>query len=335
MNTDVPDDRAIDAIGNGELAIVIRKNHGRYHVQTRGREIPCALSSRLRKTFSYTTSDRGGKPAVVQGVKEIRGADPVAVGDEVRLVDAGDGTGMIVEVLPRRTRLSRTAPGRGAFEQVLVANANQVVPVFAAAQPAPKWGLLDRYLVAAEAAGLAAIVCITKTDLARPGDGLDRATAGYRGIGYPVLTVSAVTGEGLEPVREALRGRVSVLAGKSGVGKTSLLNALQPGLGLRVAAVGRNSKGRHTTTNPEMFPLDDGGFVVDTPGVREFGLLGIPEEDLAMHFPEMRALVGTCRFRLDCRHDEEPGCAVRRAVMDGAISPGRYRSYRRLAEDLR
>ena len=335
MNTDVPDDRGIDAIGIGDLAIVIKKNHGRYHVLSRGREFPCVLSSRLRKEFSFTTSDRRGKPAVVQGVKEIRGADPVAVGDEIRFVDAGDGTGMIVEVLPRRTRLSRPAPGRGAFEQVLVANADQVVPVFAAAQPAPKWGLLDRYLVAAEAAGLAAIVCFTKTDLARSGDGLDRAAAGYREVGYPVLAVSAVTGEGLEPVRAALRGRVSVLAGKSGVGKTSLLNALQPELGLRVAAVGRNSKGRHTTTNPEMFPLDDGGFVVDTPGVREFGLWDIPEEDLALHFPEMRALVGACRFRLDCQHDEEPGCAVRRAVMDGAISPERYRSYRRLAEDLR
>jgi ribosome biogenesis GTPase len=156
----------------------------------------------------------------------------------------------------------------------------------------------------------------------------------YRSIGYPVLAVSIVTGEGLEEVREVFKGRVSALAGKSGVGKSSLLNALQPGLGLRVAAVGRNENGRHTTTNPEMFPLEFGGSVVDTPGMREFGLWDINAGDLAHYFPEMRDLVGSCRFRMDCRHDDEPGCAIRAAVMDGSISPGRYRSYRRLAEEL-
>jgi ribosome biogenesis GTPase len=136
-------------------------------------------------------------------------------------------------------------------------------------------------------------------------------------------------------IREALAGQMSVLAGKSGVGKTSLLNAVQPGLGLRVAAVTRKGKGRHTTTSPELISLEIGGGVVDTPGVREFGLRGIEPGELALHFPEMRPRIGACRFRLDCRHDEEPGCAIRAGVMAGQISPGRYRSYRRLEEELR
>jgi ribosome biogenesis GTPase len=264
--------------------------------------------------------------------------DPVAVGDRVRYTDAGDGRGMIIEILPRASKLSRPAPvpGQRVFEQIIVSNADLVVPVFAVANPAPKWGLLDRYLVSAEAAELPSLIVINKLDLAWKNPGFDEEIEIYRRIGYPVLLVSAVSGEGVQELKEALKGKLSVLVGKSGVGKTSLLNAIQPGLGQRVKAVsnGEIGKGRHTTTHLEMFRLDFGGALVDTPGIREFGLWDVAADELAYLFPEMAGHVGQCKFGLSCRHDREPGCAVRKAVMAGAVSPYRYQSYMRLREEL-
>lgn len=222
------------------------------------------------------------------------------------------------------------------IEQIIAANVDQMIPIFSTASPIPKWGLLDRYLVAAEAADIPALICISKLDLDPYDDVLQAIVEEYQQIGYQVLLISALTGAGLPELREALRGRVSVFVGKSGVGKTSLLNALQPGLGLRVREVtrGKKSKGRHTTTHLEMFPLEFGGAIVDTPGIREFGLWDIYADELAWCFPEMRPYVGCCKFGLDCRHDEEPGCAVRSAVMAGSISPRRYKSYMCLVEEL-
>jgi ribosome biogenesis GTPase len=274
----------------------------------------------------------------VQEVREIEHVDPVAIGDRVRFVDAGESRGMIVEILPRTSKLSRPAPvpGQRVFEQVIVSNADLIVPVFSAANPTPKWGLLDRYLVSAEAAGLPALIVINKLDLAWKNPALDEELDIYRRIGYPVLRVSAIDGSGIEELKGALQGKLSVFIGKSGVGKTSLLNAIQPGLGLLVKAVsnGEVGKGRHTTTHLEMFDLEFGGALVDTPGMREFGLWNISAEELADLFPEMAEHVGQCKFGLSCHHDREPGCAVRKAVMAGAISPYRYQSYMRLREEL-
>jgi ribosome biogenesis GTPase / thiamine phosphate phosphatase len=247
-------------------------------------------------------------------------------------------------VLPRRNKLARRSavpmPSARPFEQVIVANVEQVVPVFAAAKPVPKWHLLDRYLVSAESAGLDALICITKVDLVQDETGrlneeIETAAETYRNIGYRVILASSVTGQGLPELKQALQERVSVLLGKSGVGKTSLLNALQPGLGLRVNEVSRvTGKGKHTTTHLEMFPLEFGGAIVDTPGIREFGLWDVDEEDLAHFFPEMRPYLGSCRFGLDCSHNEEPGCSIRKAVSAGKISPFRYQSYMRLKLDV-
>jgi ribosome biogenesis GTPase len=180
------------------------------------------------------------------------------------------------------------------------------------------------------------LIVINKLDLAWKNPGFDEEIEIYRRIGYPVLLVSAGTGEGIDELKRALQGKQSVLVGKSGVGKTSLLNAIQPGLGLRVKAVsqGELGKGRHTTTHLEMFELEFGGALVDTPGIREFGLWGIAADELAYLFPEMADYVGRCKFGLSCRHDQEPGCAVRKAVLAGAISPYRYQSYMNLRREL-
>ena len=318
-----------------DIGIVFRKTLGHYTVHVNGRELDCVLSSLLHKQLIYPTADPTSLRHKVQEVRELDHVDPIAIGDRVRYVEAGDGSGMTTEVLPRRNKLSRPASQR-AFEQVIVSNADLVLPVFAAASPTPKWGLLDRYLITAEAAELPSLIVINKLDLAWKNPNLDEEIKIYRRIGYPVLLVSAVTGEGIEELKRFLQGKLSVLVGKSGVGKTSLLNAIQPGLGLRVKEVsqGEQGKGRHTTTHLEMFELDLGGALVDTPGMREFGLWNIAGEELAYLFPEMADYVGQCKFGLSCRHDREPGCAIRKAVVAGEISPHRYKSYMHLREEL-
>jgi ribosome biogenesis GTPase len=331
-------------ISSHDQGVVIKKNIGTYHVRAENCVLPCAISSRLHKQLIFTADNPNARSRVVRDVKILDKVDPVAVGDLVRFMDAHDGTGMIVEVLPRRNRLARRdpAPGTHLFEQVIVSNVDYVIPVFAAARPTPKWAMLDRYLVSAESLDLSVLVVITKLDLVRGPDGnvdegILQAVNEYRRIGYPVLLTSSVTGEGLDELRRALKGRLSALVGKSGVGKSALLNALEAGLDLRVGKVGegRGGKGRHTTTNVEMITTAFGADIVDTPGTREFGLHEMDRNDLAQFFPEMLPFLGHCRFGLDCQHDEEPGCAIRKAVMAGTIGPRRYQSFLRLNEELK
>jgi ribosome biogenesis GTPase len=323
-----------------DVGVVFRKHLGHYTVHTlrSGREMDCSLSSLIHKQLIFPTADPTSLRRTVQEVREINHVDPVAIGDRVRYVEAGEERGVIVEILPRESRLSRPAPvpGQRVFEQVIVANADLILPIFAVANPAPKWGLLDRYLVSAEAAEIPALIVINKLDLAWKNPGFEEEIQIYHRIGYPVLLVSAATGEGIEDLKQALQGRQSVMVGKSGVGKTSLLNAIQPGLGLRVKAVsqGELGKGRHTTSHSEMFELDFGGALIDTPGIREFGLWNIAADELAYLFPEMAEYVGRCKFGLSCHHDSEPGCAIRKAVMAEAISPYRYQSYMNLRREL-
>ena len=322
--------------------IVIKKTTGQYDVHTAGRTITCVPPKHSQKESapSGKNSRRGDKKAFRAGADAI---ETIAIGDVVRFIEVPGRPATIIDVLPRQSRLSRRAVVTGSqlVEQVIVANVDQVVPVFAAARPAPHWNMLDRYLVAAESHNLPSLICITKLDLVQSEGGqideeiLD-AMEEYRRIGYTVHLVCAETGEGIDGLREALHGRTSVMVGKSGVGKTTLLNALQPGLGQKVNAVseGKLGKGRHTTTHLEMFPLDGGdGAIVDTPGVREFGLWDVDPDEMALFFPEMAPYVGRCRFGLGCAHDDEPGCAVRKAVVAGAISPRRYQSYMRLKQE--
>ena len=334
MSIETSDDtRVPDRVG-----VVFRKTIGHYTVHANGRELDCTLSSLIHKNLIYSTADPTSMRRRVQDVREVEHVDPIAIGDRVRFVDAGPGRGTITEVLTRVSSFSRPAAttGQHVFEQVIAANADQIIPIFALAAPTPKWGLLDRYLVAAEAAGLPALIVITKLDLAWKNPEIDRDLEIYRKIGYPIQLVSSYTGEGMDELKSALRGKMSVLVGKSGVGKTSLLNAVQPELGLRVKAVsnGELGKGRHTTTHYEMFELDGGGTLLDTPGMREFGLWDIAPDELAELFPEMTGYVGQCKFGLSCQHDREPGCAIRKAVMSGDIDPHRYKSYMNLRSEL-
>jgi ribosome biogenesis GTPase len=324
-----------------DTGVVFRKTTGHYIVHASGRDIDCVLSSLLHKQLIYPTADTASLRHRVREVREIDHIDPIAIGDRVRFVlsaDEGRNRGMITEVLPRRSKLARTAPdpGRQAFEQVIASNLDLVLPVFAVAEPPPKWGLLDRYLVSAESSGLQVLIIITKLDLAWKNRAFESDLEPYRRAGYPIRLVSAATGEGIDELKQISRGKVSVLVGKSGVGKTSLLNAIQPGLGLRVKEVskGKQGKGRHATTHLEMFELDFGGAIVDTAGMREFGLSEVSAEELASLFPEMANHIGKCKFGLSCRHDTEPGCAVRKAVMAGEISPHRYKSYMNLRREL-
>lgn len=271
--------------------------------------------------------------------QERQDTDLVAIGDWVTISVAPDETSLIESVAERERVLSRARPSAHERrkvledqEQVLVANPDQVVFVFSIKKPRPSLRKLDRFLVVAEMNELPAVICVNKIDLASREEAQELFDI-YEEIGYPVLYTSAETGEGLDELKETLHGKISVLAGSSGVGKSSLLNAIQPGLGLRVRKVSEaTEKGLHTTRHLELFPLDEGGYVADTPGIRALALFDVEPQELDGYFREIAPLVTNCQFS-DCSHVHEPGCAVRAAVEEGQISEERYNSYLRLREE--
>jgi ribosome biogenesis GTPase len=258
----------------------------------------------------------------------------VAVGDEVRVLELDAGNGVVEQVLPRRTVLARPDVFYSHLRQILVANADQLLIIAAWREPAIWFELIDRYLIAAERTQLPAVLCVNKIDLASDRQACTVALQPYRDLGIPLLLTSAESGEGLPALLGLLAGRVSVLAGLSGVGKSSLLSAVEPGLNLRVAEVSdRKHEGRHTTTQSSWHPLAGGGAVVDTPGIRDFGLAGLYKTELAGFFPEIAAKARTCRFR-NCTHINEAGCAVLAAVRRGEIVESRYHSYEQIYPTL-
>ncbi len=273
-------------------------------------------------------------PCTVRRVLRTRRIDrhhPIAVGDRVRFSLASDKQGATREgvidwVAPRHAELKRRV-GRG--DQTVVANVDQVLIIASADLPPPKPHLIDRYIVATLAGRMQPVVCMNKIDLDEDGRGA-AVLALYERLGYPALATSATTGAGLDRLVEVLRARKSVVAGQSGVGKSSLLNAIQPGLRLRVGdIIGQLQKGRHTTSTAELLALDAGGYVVDTPGVRAFDMAGIPLGELETHFVEFAEHLPDCKFP-DCTHIHEPDCAVLGAVEAGRIHPSRYESYARM-----
>jgi ribosome biogenesis GTPase / thiamine phosphate phosphatase len=299
--------------------LIVKSQSGFFRVHTSTGDYTCRLRGKLKQRRQST--------------------DLAAIGDRVEIALQPDGTGMIESVAPRARVLSRQAPGghdRGrsqqlaqGAEQVIVANPEQVVLVFACAQPAPHLRMLDRFLVVAEVNRLPAVICANKLDLVAPQAAHELFDL-YGRLGYTVVYSSAANGAGVEELRQLLRGRLSVLSGPSGVGKSSLLNALQPGLGLQARAVSEATfKGRHTTVYSELLPLKEGGYVADTPGIRSLGLWDVEPEELDAYFVDIKPYVAICEFG-DCTHISERGCAVRRALEAGEIAPSRYDSYRRL-----
>lgn len=298
--------------------IIVEGTGGVWRVRSRdGEERDAALAGRLKQ--------------------EDRGNRKLAVGDHVTIEPDERGSGWRITSIAERTSvLARREPGGRHGERILAANVDAVLVVFSVAQPEPHVRMIDRFLVIAEANDLKAHVVLNKIDLATSPATVDAIAEPYLAAGYPVHRTSAKRGDGLEEMRRELHGRVTAVTGPSGVGKSSLLNALHPELGLRTQEISQSvNKGRHTTVGSKLIPLpgDPDGFLVDTPGLREVGMWGLPSGSLDQCFPEFAPFLGECRFQ-DCKHDTEPGCAVRGALALGRIKPSRYESYLKLRGEL-
>lgn len=298
----------------GQHGLVVEVSTGLCRVEVQGTTALCSIRR------SLSAADTGF-------------TNVVAVGDEVVVSLDGPGSGVVEAVLPRRSVLTRPDVFYSHLQQVIVANAGQLLAVSSWRNPALWPELLDRYLIAAERHNLQPLICLNKVDLADDRRECDAALAPYKQLGYRTVLTSALTGEGVAELRQLLRGKTTILAGLSGVGKSSLLSAVQPGLSLRIAEVSaRRHEGRHTTAQVNSLELDMGGRVVDTPGIREFGLSGLRRSELVHFYPEIAAVTG-CRYA-DCSHMHEPGCAVRVALRERRLSAVRFKSYCKIWESL-
>ncbi|MCB2178613.1 ribosome small subunit-dependent GTPase A [bacterium] len=271
--------------------------------------------------------------------QETTFTSPAAAGDQVAVRDNGDGSGVVEQVLPRRSVLAR--PHRpdqaNALRQIVAANIDQVLIVAAWRKPNLWPELIDRYLIAAARNQLEAVICVNKVDLVEDPQELEETLKPYRELGYPVLLTSAESGIGVETLRESLREKLTVFTGLSGVGKSSLLSGIQPGLHLRAKTIGQSRKnrnqGRHTTTIATLYPLAQGGAVIDTPGIRSFGLAFLERRELAAFYPEFDEAAHQCAYH-NCSHIHEPECGVQAGVASGAISQLRYENYAKIWASL-
>lgn len=332
--------------------IVLSNVHGFYDVHTDDGTIRCRLRGKLVKAFAQAQSakafnksrTRQNPPLLdsnyTRHVERMTRRDSsenplparLSVGDHVKVRRLIDGTGVIEEILPRKSALTRQDSGsteKKLIQQTLLANLDQVALVFAMAQPEPHFGLLDRYLTICESAELHPLICMNKADLPHTND-VDDAITLYQHIGYTVLETSTQTERGVEQLRELLKDHTTLFTGPSGVGKSSLVNALEPEMAIRTGLVSdATGKGRHTTTGSRLYPLSTGGWLADSAGIRALTAWNIAPEELAACFIEFRPYLDQCEY-IDCSHIDEEGCAVVQAVDEGAIDERRYRSYVRM-----
>ena len=334
--------------------VVLSATHGIYDVHTDDGIVRCTLRGKLKKAFARAHSAKAvGKMHPSQQhanrlvssthfshteriEKRDSSAQPLptrlSVGDYVKLRKLDEHTGLIEEILPRQSELSRKDSGsteKRIIQQTLLANLDQVIIVFAVAQPEPHFGLLDRYLAICEAAQVTSLICINKTDLPHTSRVEEEADL-YQRLGYRVIWTSSQNGEGIEQLRELLKNHTSLFTGPSGVGKSSLVNMLEPGMALRTGLISdATGKGRHTTTGSQLYPLSGGGWLADSAGIRALAAWNIAPEDLAECFIDFRPYLDECLYG-DCSHIEEDGCAILQAVDDGHVDERRYRSYVRM-----
>jgi ribosome biogenesis GTPase / thiamine phosphate phosphatase len=332
--------------------VVLNGAHGIYDVQTDYGVVRCTLRGKLKKSFAQAQSTKSFTktrlrhdrllldPAYGRRMERMKGRDSseqplptrLSVGDYVKLRRLDASNGLIEEILPRQSALIRKDAGsteKRVIQQTMLANLDQVVLVFATAQPEPHFGLLDRYLTICESAELHALICLNKADLLHE-QRVEQAAELYSKLGYPVIWTSAYAGQGIEQLRTRLKDHTSLFTGPSGVGKSSLVNVIEPGMEIRTGLVSdMTGKGRHTTTGAQLYPLSGGGWLADSAGIRALAVWNIPPEELAWCFVEFRPYLGECEYS-DCSHVDEEGCAIQLAVQDGVIDERRYRSYVRI-----
>jgi ribosome biogenesis GTPase len=310
-----PHEPALDETVSGLRGFVTEVSTGLCRVDLDGHILLCTL--------------RGALSAQDTGYTNV-----IAVGDEVLITQSGPDIGVVEQVLPRRSVLARPDVFYEHLQQVIVANVDQLLIVASWREPNIWLELIDRYLITAERDNLKPILCVNKIDLAEDRQACLELLRPYQDMNLLVVFTSAHTGEGIDRLRALLHDHSTVLAGLSGVGKSSLLSAVQPGLSLRTHEVSEaNRQGQHTTSQAIMLRLGEKGFVVDTPGIREFGLSGLHQSELVNFYPEMLALAGDCRFS-NCAHIHEPGCAVQEAVEQGKLAAWRYHNYQIIYETL-
>lgn len=299
--------------------LVIRNTGSQYTVITDdGREIICKIKGKFR-------------------LKGIRTTNPVAVSDRVAVSESADGSSYITDILPRKNYIIRRASNLSKEAHIIAANLDQVLLIVTLTHPVTSTTFIDRFLSTAEAYGIPATLVINKTDLLDDEESqelLDGVTYLYRSIGYKVIHTSARLGTGIEQLRSALKGKITLLSGNSGVGKSSLINDIIPSLNLKTAEISATHlTGMHTTTFSEMFPLPEGGYIIDTPGVKGFGTIDYDRYEVAHFFPEIFAASKECKYG-NCTHTHEPGCAVRQALEEQRIAQSRYASYLSILDDL-
>ena len=293
--------------------VVVRATGSWYEVLSAGERYQCRIRGKLR-------------------LKGVRSTNPVVVGDEVQCLTDEQGSHVIIDITPRRNYVIRRASNLSKESHIIAANIDQALLLVTLRQPETALEFVDRFLVTCEAYKIPVVILLAKIDL-QDEEEVAFFRSVYEPIGYGVVEVSAVTGEGVEEVHDLLVGRTTLLSGNSGVGKSTLVQRIDPSLDIRTGDISESHhKGRHTTTFSTMYPLSEGGALIDTPGIKGFGLIDIEEEELWHYFPEMMHYGRECRF-YNCTHTHEPGCAVVAALEEGAISELRYESYLKMMDD--